>query len=171
MQRERETKAMHLMTHTPWETITLTTLSRDRDLFVTLLQEARDLSVRQKEGKLVIHTAWGTEWRPFGKPRRKRPLDSVVLADGVSDRISSDIATFLARRAWYTERGTLSKIQCTVCLPNIDRPPKGFPIEGATCSSDLQAQESHPTFKPWQQRTIMTSAFSTSRSAGSLMTS
>ncbi len=90
---------------TPWETVTLTTLSRDRALFAPLLAEARDAALRGQEGRLVVHTAWGTEWRPFGLPRRKRPLHSVVLAHDVAERISEDVRAFLARREWYADRG------------------------------------------------------------------
>lgn len=106
MLRSRETKSMQMMTNTPWETITFTTLSSDRHVFTKLLSEARDFSLKRDEGKLVINTAWGIEWRPFGKPRRKRPIESVVLAEGVSERIQNDLQTFLSRREWYTARGT-----------------------------------------------------------------
>ncbi|TFY52156.1 hypothetical protein EVG20_g10683, partial [Dentipellis fragilis] len=51
------------------------------------------------------HTAWGAEWRPFGLPRRKRPLQSVVLQQGVGEKIEADIRAFLARREWYANRG------------------------------------------------------------------
>lgn len=105
VKRERETRSMQMMSGTPWETVTLTTLSRDRALFPSLLAEARDLALRGQEGKLVVHTAWMTEWRPFGLPRRKRPLDSVVLADGVREQIEQDVRAFLARRKWYADRG------------------------------------------------------------------
>ncbi|KAG5723990.1 hypothetical protein E4T56_gene11251 [Termitomyces sp. T112] len=105
VKRERETRSMQLMSGVPWETITLTTLSRDRILFPKLLSEARDLAMREQEGKLVIHTAWGIEWKPFGQPRRKRPLQSVVLEPGVSEKIEQDIKSFLSRRQWYAERG------------------------------------------------------------------
>ncbi|TDL24820.1 hypothetical protein BD410DRAFT_766331 [Rickenella mellea] len=105
VKRERETKSMQMMTGTPWETVTITTLSKDRTLFPQLLSEARDLALREQEGKLVIHTAWGTEWKPFGRPRRKRPLHSVVLADGVAERIEQDVRAFLQRRKWYADRG------------------------------------------------------------------
>ncbi|GLB34820.1 putative AAA ATPase family protein [Lyophyllum shimeji] len=105
VKRERETRSMQLMSGVPWETVTLTTLSRDRDLFPKLLSEARDLAMRGQEGKLVIHTAWGTEWRPFGLPRRKRPLQSVVLETGISKKIQEDIKSFLQRRQWYADRG------------------------------------------------------------------
>ncbi|KAJ7510078.1 mitochondrial chaperone BCS1 [Mycena galericulata] len=109
VKRERETRSMMGGQQTgmsvPWETVTLTTLSRDRVLFPELLAEARDLGMQGQEGKLVIHTAWGIEWRPFGKPRRKRPLQSVVLEPGMSEKIEQDIKAFLARRQWYADRG------------------------------------------------------------------
>ena len=97
---------MQLMSGTPWETVTLTTLSRDRNIFPMLLSEARDLAMRGHEGKLVIHTAWGTEWRPFGQPRQKRPLQSVVLHPGITEKIEQDIRAFLNRRRWYADRGS-----------------------------------------------------------------
>ncbi|KIK57671.1 hypothetical protein GYMLUDRAFT_61085 [Collybiopsis luxurians FD-317 M1] len=103
--RERDTHSMQMMSGAPWETVTLTTLSRDRDIFPRLLAEARDLALRDQEGKLVIQTPWGTEWRPFGLPRRKRPLDSVVLDDGVATSIEKDVKSFLERRQWYVDRG------------------------------------------------------------------
>ncbi|KAJ7172273.1 P-loop containing nucleoside triphosphate hydrolase protein [Mycena filopes] len=109
VKRERETRSMMGGQQTgmsvPWETVTLTTLSRDRGLFPELLAEARDLGMQGQEGKLVIHTAWGIEWRPFGKPRRKRPLQSVVLGPNMAETIEADIKSFLARRQWYADRG------------------------------------------------------------------
>ncbi|TFY78418.1 hypothetical protein EWM64_g5594 [Hericium alpestre] len=105
VKRERETRAMNMMSGTPWETVTLTTLSRDRNVFSQLLSEARDLAMKGQEGKLVVHTAWGAEWRPFGLPRRKRPLGSVVLEEGVGEKIVEDVKAFLERREWYANRG------------------------------------------------------------------
>ncbi|KAH7929717.1 hypothetical protein BV22DRAFT_1080272 [Leucogyrophana mollusca] len=105
MKRERETRSTQLMSGVPWETVTLTTLSRDRTLFPQLLAEARDLAMRDQEGKLIIRTAWGIEWKPFGQPRRKRPLNSVVFAEGVGEKIEEDVKAFLQRRQWYADRG------------------------------------------------------------------
>jgi chaperone BCS1 len=96
---------MQIASGTPWETVTLTTLSRDRALFPPLLAEARDTALRGQEGRLVVHTAWGTEWRPFGMPRRKRPLHSVVLAPSVAEKVVEDVRAFLERREWYADRG------------------------------------------------------------------
>ncbi|KAF8201547.1 BCS1 N terminal-domain-containing protein [Pholiota molesta] len=119
VKRERETRSMQLMSGTPWETVTLTTLSRDRKLFPQLLGEARDLAMRGQEGKLVIHTAWGIEWRPFGQPRLKRPLQSVVLAPGLAENIEHDIKSFLERRQWHTLSSWIFATRATWIRENI----------------------------------------------------
>jgi chaperone BCS1 len=36
-----------------------------------------------------------TDWQPFGQPRKKRPLPSVVLDDGVAESIVNDVKTFI----------------------------------------------------------------------------
>lgn len=94
-----------LSTGAPWETITLTTLRSSRGLFPLLLAEARALAEQSVEGKTIIYTAWGAEWRPFGKPRRARDLGSVVLKRGVRERIEGDVRAFMQRGAWYRQRG------------------------------------------------------------------
>ena len=105
VKRDRETKSPNLMTGMPWETITITTLSRDRGVFTQLLSEARDMAMRGQEGKLVINIPWGIEWKPVGQPRRKRPVRSVVLEEGVAEKIEADVRAFLQRRQWYADRG------------------------------------------------------------------
>jgi hypothetical protein len=89
----------------PWESVTLTTLSRDRQIFGDLLNEARQLAIDLQEGKTVVYTCWGLEWRPFGQPRRKRPLNSVILDVNVKERIVSDVKDFLSASNYYYERG------------------------------------------------------------------
>ncbi|GAA5839323.1 hypothetical protein JCM5353_000373, partial [Sporobolomyces roseus] len=48
---------------------------------------------------------WGAEWRPFGRPREKRLLESVVLDEGVKERVVDDVKSFMSRGRWYSERG------------------------------------------------------------------
>ncbi|KAK7207231.1 hypothetical protein BZA70DRAFT_292607 [Myxozyma melibiosi] len=103
--RERSSRLMDLTSGTPFETITLTTLYRDREVFRELLQEANAMAARMNEGKTVIYTSWGPEWRPFGQPRRKRSLNSVILDDGVSEQILQDVKDFLKSGNWYYDRG------------------------------------------------------------------
>ncbi|RUS35497.1 BCS1 N terminal-domain-containing protein [Jimgerdemannia flammicorona] len=105
VQRQRDGKMMDLTTGSPWETITLTTLSRDRGVFSQLLKEARELALAKQEGKTVMYTSWGPEWRPFGLPRRRRMLSSVILDNGIKERIVKDVKDFINNGSWYNERG------------------------------------------------------------------
>jgi chaperone BCS1 len=102
--RQRE-KSFDLATGTPFETITLTTLYSHRYVFNDLFKEAQGLALRYQEGKTIMYTAWGTEWKKFGEPKRKRPLGSVVLEEGLGDRIIDDVKGFLNARTWYLDRG------------------------------------------------------------------
>lgn len=43
----------------------------------------------------------GHEWRPFGNPRRKRPIESVVLEDGVSEKLVNDVQDFIDNANWF----------------------------------------------------------------------
>ena len=99
---------LDLQSGKPWETVRLTTLSRDRALFPVLLTEARKLAQSAQVGRTVIFTAWGPEWRPFGQPRARRLLDSVVLDAGVKERVVDDVRAFMGRGKWYHERGQSS---------------------------------------------------------------
>src|SRR5688500_17952882 len=94
----------------PWETVTLTTLARDRYLFGELLKEAQKLALAKQEGKTVVFTSWGSEWRPFGLPRKRRLLDSVILDRGVKERIVKDVKDFISNGKWYNDRGEIDHI-------------------------------------------------------------
>lgn len=45
------------------------------------------------------------DWRLFGHPRRKRPLNSVILDRGIMENIIKDVDHFLSRPNWYIDRG------------------------------------------------------------------
>lgn len=103
--RVRESKSRDHQTGRPWETITLTTLYTHRHIFQDLFTEAHVFAARSHEGKTSIYNSWGTEWRQFGQPRRKRPLDSVILDQDIKERIVVDVKDFLGSSQWYYERG------------------------------------------------------------------
>ncbi|KAJ3092741.1 hypothetical protein HK102_003616 [Quaeritorhiza haematococci] len=105
VERTRERTMIDLKSGSPWETITLKTLSMDRHLFDELLEEARKDALAKEEGKTVIFTSYGPDWRPFGNPRRRRPMTSVILDKGISDLMLADIRRFLNNGAWYHQRG------------------------------------------------------------------
>ena len=89
----------------PWETVTLTSIGRNRQLYFDILNEARTSALRNYEGKTIMYTPVGAEWRPFGYPRNHRPLDSVILDQNISENILSDIKEFISNTNWYTNRG------------------------------------------------------------------
>ncbi|NWS79614.1 BCS1 protein, partial [Toxostoma redivivum] len=105
IERSRETQMLDLNTGTPWESVTFTALGTDREIFFNILQEARELALQQQEGRTIMYTAVGAEWRQFGFPRRRRPLSSVVLDKGVSERLVQDVKEFINNPKWYNERG------------------------------------------------------------------
>lgn len=105
VKRERLGKLLDMTNGTPFETVTLTTLYRDRNLFSELLLEAKEMALKAQEGKTVIFTSWGPEWRPFGQPRMKRMLGSVILDTGIADTIVADVKDFLTSGDWYHKRG------------------------------------------------------------------
>lgn len=105
VERTREQHTLDLHMGVPWETVTLTALGRDRQLFFRLLEEARALALEKEAGRTVVYCAMGSEWRPFGRPRQRRPLDSVILDTGIAERLLADIREFIANPQWYAERG------------------------------------------------------------------
>ncbi|XP_063789968.1 mitochondrial chaperone BCS1 isoform X1 [Pseudophryne corroboree] len=105
IERNREKQMIDLHTGTPWESVTFTAIGTKRDIFFSILQEARELALRQQEGKTVMYSAMGSEWRPFGFPRRRRPLSSVVLEEGISEQIIQDVKGFIDNPKWYSDRG------------------------------------------------------------------
>ena len=103
--RQRDEKARELSSGRPWETITLTTLYHHRRVFESMFSEAHALASKAHEGKTVIYKSWSTRWEPFGEPRRKRPLESIILDRGIKERILDDIKDFIDSAKWYHDRG------------------------------------------------------------------
>ncbi|RUS71815.1 hypothetical protein EGW08_020422 [Elysia chlorotica] len=100
VERNRENKIAEV-----FETVTLTSFGRNREMFMNILDEARSLALLSTEGQTVMYTGYGSEWRAIGYPRRKRPLNSVVLDRGLSEHILNDIQEFIDNPKWYLDRG------------------------------------------------------------------
>ena len=105
VQRERENSSIDLKNGVPFESVTLTAFGRNRNLFTEILQDARDMHLSQKQGKTLIFTNWGTEWRLFGAPRNIRPFNSVILPNNKGKEILDDVSEFISSADWYLERG------------------------------------------------------------------
>lgn len=63
------------------------------------------MALKQHEGMTLMYTAMGSDWRQFGHPRKRRPIDSVVLRSGLTDKIKTDCLDFINNPQWYTDRG------------------------------------------------------------------
>ncbi|XP_011568756.3 mitochondrial chaperone BCS1 [Plutella xylostella] len=103
--RTREQQTLDLHMGIPWETVTLTAFGNNKQIYYDILEEARTMALKAHEGMTVMYTAMGAEWRPFGHPRRRRPLHSVVLRAGLGERIRDDCLDFINSTQWYIDRG------------------------------------------------------------------
>lgn len=105
VERNRETQLIDHSRKVPYETVTLTTLGRNKELFEDILYEARNDAFEERQGMTLIFKPMGSEWRQFGNPQRRRPLRSVILESGQSERILNDVKQFISSQQWYTDRG------------------------------------------------------------------
>ena len=67
--------------------------------------QARKMALQKMEGKTIMYTAMGSEWRQFGYPRKRRPIDSVILDQGTAESILTDVREFISNPQWYMDRG------------------------------------------------------------------
>ncbi|KAK1956067.1 hypothetical protein LY78DRAFT_621096 [Colletotrichum sublineola] len=102
--REKHSTA-NMNTGEPHEIVQLTTLWSHRHVFEEVFGEAHALAAKANEGKTIVYSARGMEWAPLGDPRKKRPLGSVILDEGVKEGIVEDVKDFLGRQQWYVDRG------------------------------------------------------------------
>jgi chaperone BCS1 len=105
VQRDREKTMIDLSKGTPWETVTMTCLGRNTSIYSSLLQEAKLQAMQKEDGKIVIYTPSMTDWKPFGQPRKRRALHSVVLHEGISEKILNDVQDFVKSSKYYSDRG------------------------------------------------------------------
>ncbi|RKU42122.1 hypothetical protein DL546_003694 [Coniochaeta pulveracea] len=94
-----KTSTANMSTGEPHETVTLTALWPHRHVFEEVFMQAHALSAAAHEGKTVVYSARKLEWAPLGEPRKKRPLGSVILDEGVKEGIVEDVKDFLSRQA------------------------------------------------------------------------
>ncbi|KAK5647133.1 hypothetical protein RI129_005597 [Pyrocoelia pectoralis] len=121
VERTREQHTLDLHMGVPWETVTLTAIGRNKQLYFNILEEARQMALTRHEGKTVMYIAMGSEWRQFGHPRKPRPISSVVLDQGLSQKILNDCHEFISNPSWYTERGIpyRRELEFSICVLNL----------------------------------------------------
>ena len=74
------------------------------------------MALQKMEGKTIMYTPVGSEWRQFGYPRKRRPLSSVILDRGVGESILCDVQEFIRNPQWYTDRGMPAGVMSVVAM-------------------------------------------------------
>ena len=105
VERTREQSIVDLQTGMPFESVELTAIGWNRNIYFEILEDAKQIALKKTEGKTVMYTALGGSWTQFGYPRNRRPLSSVVLDNNVGERLSKDVKEFIENPQWYTDRG------------------------------------------------------------------
>lgn len=89
-----------------WETIKFTSVGRDPSIYESLMNEAKMLGTMKDHDYTTIFSSWGHQgWKPFGNPRKKRDINSVILDKGISNNVIDDLYEFMVSREWYHARG------------------------------------------------------------------
>jgi mitochondrial chaperone BCS1 len=86
------------------ETFNITIFSRNRSLARQLIEDARECALPKNETRLTVRRAGYSCWNEQMK-RLPRPLESVVLPQGMMEDLLADVREFLSRRDWYIDRG------------------------------------------------------------------
>lgn len=85
------------------ETLTLQLFGGSRELLEQILGEAHAASFPSTPGVSILtarNDCWiPTSWQP------KRPLPSLILADGILEDLLADLRDFYRSASWYTQRG------------------------------------------------------------------
>ncbi|KJP88897.1 hypothetical protein AK88_01391 [Plasmodium fragile] len=106
IERSREkTMTSDVNRSVPFENIKLSTFIWSKNIFSKILTDAKIYIEKKEEGKTLLYKTFGHEWRPFGTPKNKRPVDSVILPEHLSEHIINDLDTFLNSSKWYIEKG------------------------------------------------------------------
>ncbi|ANQ08887.1 Bcs-1 like protein [Plasmodium coatneyi] len=106
IERSREkTMTSDVNRSVPFENIKLSTFIWSKNIFSKILTDAKLYIEKKEEGKTLLYKTFGHEWRPFGTPKNKRPVDSVILPEHLSEHIINDLDTFLNSSKWYIEKG------------------------------------------------------------------
>ncbi|KAJ3863713.1 P-loop containing nucleoside triphosphate hydrolase protein [Lentinula novae-zelandiae] len=87
-------------------TLQISLLTRDRDILVHLLQEARQeyMAAQEHHMCIFVNDSIGNCWSHVAS-RAKRSMTSIILDPGVKELLLKDARDFLESKAWYSERG------------------------------------------------------------------
>uniref|UniRef100_A0A914YLF2 BCS1 N-terminal domain-containing protein n=1 Tax=Panagrolaimus superbus TaxID=310955 RepID=A0A914YLF2_9BILA len=108
--REREQSTSHDARGYPvsnkCESIILSTFCGSTKFWKQFLDDASTeyLEALDKGLRIFAHTSH-MQWETSGKLKNKRPLETVILEDGMVEKVCNDIENFLSSADWYLKRG------------------------------------------------------------------
>ncbi|KAI9459022.1 P-loop containing nucleoside triphosphate hydrolase protein [Russula earlei] len=87
-------------------TLEITIFTRDRSVLDSLIMEARQKWMSARSDKIDIFASEGftDDWKHVAS-RPKRPLNSIVLDEGLKELVLEDARDFLKSKQWYADRG------------------------------------------------------------------
>lgn len=83
----------------------MTTLYAHRHVFESIFLEANHIAKSQEIAGTMLYVSKGISWEKIGQPEVKRPLESVILDQGIAERMLGDVKEFLSSQKWYIDRG------------------------------------------------------------------
>lgn len=86
------------------EEIVLRVFGKDVSILRDLIEEARQQELERSRKYLKVYVAQRGWWEQ-SQSLMRRPLDSVILPEGVAELVRDDLAKFLASEDWYREKG------------------------------------------------------------------
>lgn len=89
----------------PKDVYVLRSFSRDPKILKDILRDAALAAEERRKGKVAVYT-WDrySSWKRM-QLQAGRGLDSVILAEGVKERVTRDLAQFRESREWYVHLG------------------------------------------------------------------
>ncbi|KAI0255952.1 P-loop containing nucleoside triphosphate hydrolase protein [Lactifluus subvellereus] len=84
-------------------TLIITIFSLDRSILDSLILEARQKWMAARKDRIQVFVS-ENDWKLVAS-RAKRPLNSIVLDDGIKELLLRDAREFMRSKQWYTDRG------------------------------------------------------------------
>lgn len=99
-------KTLFLFRFQDKDDLEVATFPWNRAFLDEFLQEVLNIQIGTQSKELVnfFHLSSSLDWKKSSH-RKKRPLETIILKDGVKDGLIQDVKDFFASREWYRERG------------------------------------------------------------------
>ncbi|KAK7200801.1 BCS1 N terminal/ATPase family associated with various cellular activities (AAA) [Novymonas esmeraldas] len=88
-----------------FETLEFTTIGTSSAVLQNIVKEAQQFAEHEDSDHTVVYLNGGSNWTRQSRPRTRRPIQSVVLPDGMSEFVLGDVRRFLSSAPFYKQLG------------------------------------------------------------------